>query len=230
MRKRVIKIAAQNSRVLVRHATEGDIELLVKIGRINFPKYLEWCTRRQAKKWWESMLGSRFVDTWVYELNGQVVAFVVLVSKPDEYRKEERRLRPGVRILLYVFAKRPWFLATKILGRILRIYRRNLNYIHPTDVRRLAGKAIWVNCIAVLPEMQNRRIGGDMIKFCEQRACELGCDSIRLRVNIANKGSIRFHERLGFMKTGKKKDEYTYMKALCETDGRQTTFLSGERG
>jgi ribosomal protein S18 acetylase RimI-like enzyme len=165
------------------------------------------------------MLGYRFTDIWVYELHGQVVAFVILVSKPDEYQKEKRRLRPGVRILLYVFAKRPWFLAKKILGRVPRIFQKNLNYIHPADVKRLAGKAIWVNYIAVLPEMQNKAVGSKMIKFCEQRACELECDSIRLRVNIANNGSIRFHERLGFMKTGKQKDEYTYMKSLHKTDG-----------
>lgn len=210
----------QNGRVLIRRASERDIERLIKISHLGFPNDLEWCSMRQAKKWWESMIGSRFAETWVYELNAEVVAFVELVGDPEEHRKEARRLRPGVGTLLCLFAKRPQLLARKILGRILRIFRRNVDYIAPTDVRRLACKSIWVGHIAVLPEMRNRGIGSDIIGFCDKRARDLEFDSIRLRVNIANKGSIRFHERPSFIRTGKNKDEFVYLKTLCETDGR----------
>jgi hypothetical protein len=62
----------------IRRATGDDIEALIEICRIIFPNYLIWCTNCCARRWWESVIRSKSHETWVYQLNNEIIALVRL--------------------------------------------------------------------------------------------------------------------------------------------------------
>jgi len=200
----------------IRCATIDDIEALIEICRTIFPNYLIWCNNRCARKWWEYIIKSKSHETWVYQFNNEIVALIRFVIDANLYKKEIRNLRPGFGILLCVFIMRPRLLFEKILEKITRVTSSSVNYSNSSDPNSLANKSMWFHSVAVMPNMRGKGIGSGMIRFCEQRAVELGYDSIKFFIKTNNNGSIRLHERLGFIRTGKIKDCYSYIKLLSK--------------
>ena len=200
--------------VVVRRGMKDDIPALIDISRISFPDYLPWCTNRQAKKWWESMLLSPFCETWVCEYAGEVVALTRLVTDSDKHSKERKLLRPNLVTLLYLLVTRPCLVIAKIVGRIRAFGSTVERYFDASDIKAMAGKAIWSHSSAVLPKMRKKGIGAILIKFSESRALELKYDSIRAFIEENNKATIRMVETLGFIRTGKSGHEYGYLKVL----------------
>ena len=200
----------------IRRATIGDIEALIEICRICFPNVLIWCTNRCARKWWEYIIGSKSHETWVYQFNNQIVAMIRLEVDAKPYKKEIRRLRPRFGTLLCVFIVRPRLLFEKIMETITRVTSSSVYYSENSSLNSLANKSMWPHTSAVLPGMRGKGIGTSMMRFCEQRAVELGYDSIKFFIKTNNNGSIRLHERLGFIRTGKIKDHYSFVKLLSK--------------
>jgi len=62
--------------------------------------------------------------------------------------------------------------------------------------------------------MQRKGIGQEMMRFSEKRALELRFDSIKLFVDWKNIGSIKFHEKLGYVHTGYMKECLAFIKLL----------------
>ncbi len=210
-----------NTDMLIRRTTKDDIEALMNISRLSFPDSLRWSGPKcQARKWWKYMIAAQFSETWVCQYKGQVVGFIMLTTDPKQHKKEKSKLRPSPATLLCTFAMHPWLLVTRIVERAFSI---NDTYVALNDVKSLAHKPLWPESSAVLPKMRNRGLGTRMMNFCEQRARELGCDSIKFCIKRKNRGSIRLHERLGFIRTAQNKNYYMYTKLLSEQKGWEKT-------
>jgi len=200
----------------IRRATRVDIEALIEICRIIFPNYLIWCNNRCAGKWWKCIIRSKSHETWVYQFNNEIVALIRFVIDANSYKMEIRKLRPRFCTLLCVFIMRPRLLFEMILEKIARVTSSSVNYSDNSGLNSHANKSMWFHSIAVLPNMRGKGIGTSMMRFCEQRAVELGFDSAKCFIKTNNNGSIRLHERLGFIRTGKIKDHYSFIKLLSK--------------
>lgn len=211
----------------IRRATIDDIDAIIGICRTAFPNYLIWCTKRCARRWWDCILRSKSNETWVYQFDTETVALIRLIVDEHSYKKEIRKLKPRIGAMLCVFIVRPQLLFEKILETITRVTSSSVRYSDSNDLGSLAKRSVWVHTRSVLPRMRNKGIGTSMMQFCEQRAIELGYDSIKLFVKTSNKGSIRHHERLGFVRTGKIKDHYSYVKLLSNNNDKKV-FLKAQ--
>jgi len=130
--------------------------------------------------------------------------------------KDILKLKPRFSTLFCFFIVRPRLLFEKIMETITRVTSSSVNYSDSSSLNSLANKSIWFHAIAVMPNMRGKGIGTSMMRFCEQRAVELGFDSAKCFIKTNNNGSIRLHERLGFIRTGKMKDHYSFIKLLSK--------------
>lgn len=221
---KIYKYNHANDEILIRYATENDLEALINISRISFPRLLVWCTRGQSKKWWKSSLASQFSETWICQSNGQVAGYVRLVTDLKQYQKESQELRPDLMTLFYAFSIRPWLLLIKIVNKIIYVTSTRVRYIDSDDPKEY-NNSLWGYTMAVLPEMQNKGIGTSMIQFRDQRALELGYDSIKIWIKKKRKVSIRLHEKYGFIRTAKIGQYFEYLKVLSKINNNQPAFL-----
>lgn len=202
----------------IRRATIGDIEALTEICRTIFPNYLIWCTNGCARKWWDYIIRLKSHETWVYQFDNEIVALIRFIVDAHPYKKEIQKLRPRIGTLFYVFIVRPRLLFEKIKDAIVRVTCSSVNYCDSRGVNSLANRSMWFHSVAVLPNMQGKGIGASMMRFCEHRAVELGFDSVKCFIKTNNNGSIRLHERLGFIRTGRIKDHYSFVKLLSNNN------------
>ena len=220
---KIYKYNHANDEILIRYATENDLEALINISRISFPHRMYWCTRSQSKKWWKCSLASKFSETWVSQFNGQVAGYVRLVTDLKKYQKESQELRPDLMTLFYAFSIRPWLLPIKIVNKIIYVTSGRVRYID-SDNPKDYNNSLWAYTMAVLPEMQNKGIGTSMIHFRDQRALELGYDSIKIWIEKKRKVSIRLHEKYGFIRTAKIGQYFEYLKVLSKINNNQPAF------
>lgn len=195
----------------MRRACREDVTKLVEISQVCFPDYLEWCTRREAQRWWNSIVESHSCETWLYEKKNVVYGFVRLVVDPLDHQREKAKLRPKVLSLCFVMLTKPRLLKKKLSGKIKRLWRKRPQMDVPGYSLR---KSLWLHSIAVQPSMQKRGIGQEIMEFSEKRALELGFDSIKLFINETNRGSIQFHKNIGYLQTGCMDDCLSFIKLL----------------
>jgi ribosomal protein S18 acetylase RimI-like enzyme len=200
--------------IIIRRAIEDDIDALINISRISFPDQLIWCTENQAKKTWEHFIKSEFQEVWVCQFNNEVVAVIRLEKDVSQCNREIKALKPGLQTVLCILILRPRLLFEKVLEKFIFLLSKNA--IYSDRIETLGKNSIWCHSSAVLPKMRNKGIGSKMMSFCEQRGLELGYDSIKFFIKTTNKGSIRLHERLGFIRAGKVKDQYLYIKLFSK--------------
>jgi GNAT superfamily N-acetyltransferase len=60
------------------------------------------------------------------------------------------------------------------------------------------GSVLFINKLYVLPEMHGRGIGAAALTWAEERARDLACHRVQLRVNKSNPIAIRAYQRAGF--------------------------------
>ena len=212
----------------IRCATIDDIDALIQISRTIFPNGLIWCTNRCARKWWDYIIRSKSHETWVYQLDNEIVALIRFIVDANAYKQDVRKLRPHIGTLLFVFIVRPWLLFEKIMEAIIRVTSSRVDYSDSSNIDSIANRSMWFHSIAVLPNMRGNGIGTSVLRFCEQRAVELGFDSVKCFVKTNNHGSIRLHERLGFIRTGKIKDHYSFVKLLSKNRNYEKVFLKAQ--
>jgi ribosomal protein S18 acetylase RimI-like enzyme len=212
--------------IIIRRAVKEDIESLVDLSRISFPNLLAWCTRSQARKTWEHIINSEYQDVWVCQFNNEVVAVIRLETDLNKNKEIMKDAKPDLYTVLVFLILHPWVLIEKIVKRIIRKYSRDKLYCD--DLKEFGKNSVWCFTSAVHPKMRNRGIGSRMMCFCEVRALELGYDSMKFCIKKRNKGSIRLHERLGFIRVGEIKDEYFYIKKLAKTGEKKFTFTKIE--
>ena len=209
----------------IRRAAAGDIESLIEICRVSFPYALRWRTNRCARKWWEYKIRSKSSETWVYQFNNEIVAMNIMVIDSNSDKEDTRKLRPCFGTLLCVLIVRPQLLVERIVAKITRMTSSSVNYSNSSNLKSLVNKSVWFHSIAVMPNMRGKGMGASIMRFCEQRAVELGFDSVKCTIKTNNNDSIRFHERLGFIRTGKVKDHYSYIKLLSTNSNNKKVLL-----
>ena len=60
------------------------------------------------------------------------------------------------------------------------------------------GHRGWINYLAVLPEMQGKGYGREMMQVAEQRLRDRGCAKINLQVRASNQTVLDFYAALGY--------------------------------
>jgi len=199
--------------MFIRRATEDDLDTLIRISRKVFPHYLKWCgPKRQAKRWWLATFESQSNEIWVCQSGSKVIGMVIMVTDIELYQKERHRLRPRLGTVLCAFTVRPWLFVANIMGKIASARAVSRTYADANNTMNLAKKPVWLSSGAVLPKMRNNGVGSTMLKFCEQRARELGYDSAMGLVKTSNNGCTRLLEKLGFVKTFEKNNHYRLVK------------------
>jgi len=201
----------------IRRACCQDINELIAITREAYKDSLKWHSRRaMAKKWWGLFLDSRCCETWVCLCNENIEGFVVLILDVDQYNEQKRKQRPSLGDVLFMSMTHPVLLIRKIFGRI---FSRNAMIIGQPTVQNSEGSAtdtLWVELMAVLPNMRRKGLATTMLRFCSQRATELCRNTIKLCVDKKNAGARRLYEKLGFFMTTNTKYSCIYTKALTQ--------------
>ncbi|MFH1717495.1 MAG: GNAT family N-acetyltransferase [Planctomycetota bacterium] len=216
--------SSQGPSVEIRRATRDDIESLVKICRENLPGFMMWCTSRRARQWWEHVITSTCHETWIGQIDNEIVALIRLVTDADQYWKEIEKFKPGLGAVLLVLSGRPRLLFAKMWERIARAVAGSENYCDGDGLDNFVNRSAWTHSIVVVEKMRGRGIASEMIRFCERRAAEIGYDSVKCFIKTDNRISIRLHERLGFVRVKKVRDHYLYVRLLCKDHSEQTVF------
>ena len=66
------------------------------------------------------------------------------------------------------------------------------------------GKALYLGMLTVRPDLQGKGIGAKLMAASEERAKELGCNSIRMTVITDRNELIAYYKRKGFEDTGER--------------------------
>ena len=74
---------------------------------------------------------------------------------------------------------------------------------------------LYIDRIAVLPKLQGRGLGGQLLAFAEREASRLGLSSLRLFTKAAMASNLLFYRRRGYHETGR-----------CDDDGFCRVFYS----
>jgi GNAT superfamily N-acetyltransferase len=97
-----------------------------------------------------------------------------------------------------------------------------------------AGQVLFINKLYLLPEMHGRGAGAAALAWAEDRARDLHCDRVQLRVNKANAPAIRAYQRAGFrfledvctdIGSGFVMDDFLMEKAVAPPDHARPRLL-----
>jgi ribosomal protein S18 acetylase RimI-like enzyme len=64
-----------------------------------------------------------------------------------------------------------------------------------------------VENVAVAPGMQGRGLGGELMRFAERRATELGVGELRLYTNELMTENLALYPALGYVETGRRAED-----------------------
>ena len=214
--------------LVIRRATFQDADDLTTICHLCYPDMLKWRGPRfHTRKWWRTLVDAEYCELWVCLSDGQVVGFLVFVLDREQYEEARSRHGPGLLAAFYVFATCPRLFIRKALQKLKQNGTKSLrklvrspsndDEIHTSEgIRRQFDSQIsWVGRIAMVPSMQGQGVGTEMLRFCFQRATELGYREIRATIERGNTKSIGLFEKLGFaMMTYEGQHNFVYRKTL----------------
>jgi len=160
------------------------------------------------------MIASACHETWVGDVDNEIIALIRLVTDADQYRKDIVKFKPGLGPVFLALAGRPHLLFAKVWEQLARSVAGSEDYCDGDGHDNIENKSAWTHSI-VVEKMRSRGIACEMIRFCERRGTDLGYDSLKCFVKTDNEISIRLIEGLGFVRTRKVKDHYMYVKLLC---------------
>jgi RimJ/RimL family protein N-acetyltransferase len=180
----------------IRRAEPGDVEELLRICRDSFSESPRWSTSgSRARSWWKTVLSSSSAETWVREISGVVVGFIVLVH--DELAWEgERRARDGgtIATVATILQAPKKCLAELRRRRALRLVARR----SPLPRRGTTEARTWVELIAASSRARGQGVARTLTEHCEARTRELGRRVIELMVDVDNLPMRRAIARLGY--------------------------------
>jgi GNAT superfamily N-acetyltransferase len=155
-----------------------------------------------------------------------MIGFFSFVLDRARYQEAMSRHHPGLLVAFYMFATCPRLFVRKALQRLKENGTKSLwkllrspsnsDEIHASEGSRdlLDSQIPLVGLIAVVPNMQGQGVGTEMLKFCFQRAIELGYKEIRATIIRGNTKSIGLFKKLGFVVTHEGQQNVFYRKTL----------------
>ncbi|MEN0041442.1 MAG: GNAT family N-acetyltransferase [Pseudomonadota bacterium] len=72
------------------------------------------------------------------------------------------------------------------------------------SVHRIEGDALFIENIAIMPDLQGSGVGRAIFDLLEAEAREAGASQLRLYTNVMMAEALAFYERLGFFVTDKR--------------------------
>lgn len=72
---------------------------------------------------------------------------------------------------------------------------------------RYDGRRGWVQHLAIAPDFQGQRLGGQLVQELERRLQAKGCEKVNLLIRPDNANVQKFYQQLGF-----RRDELIYME------------------
>lgn len=122
-----------------------------------------------------------------------------------------------------------WFLLFRLLarpdlifsGRARAAVRLGFSLLHPAKRQRpsqpslvSSGPSFGILAIAVDPSYQGKRIGGQLMDYCEVVARQHKCARMHLSVRPDNLQAVRFYENLGWVKESSKTPWSGFMEKM----------------
>lgn len=179
---------------------QKDIDALVSICRMCFPRSLRWHGNRSlAEKWWETVLSASGAEVYVIRKDGQIVAFCLLVTDEYAFNTVMSRLPVSWWRQILCLAQCPLVVLRKavtFLRRRLKSRERLATCPMPTDWS--PEHRTWIELIAVSPLYRRKGYASMLMKHCDSRSLALGRTKIGLKADEDNTSSRMFYESLGF--------------------------------
>lgn len=195
----------------IRRGSWADIHRLVDISRKSLKDELGlYGTGGQ----WKLFLDSPYCETWVCLFNGTIAAYAVAILDINRYKEDKARHNLTLTSYLLTLMTHPTVLLSKVLNRVYSLHRRRACEAVTTSPTEPAEKCLWVELLAVSPELRKKGFGTALLRFCEQRAAQLERGTIKLPVNRKNSIAMEFYRKLGFTLTHSEKYSCIYTKFI----------------
>lgn len=224
------QINQENPQLSIRRAEARDIDMLSVMSRLCYPYLLRWQGPRfHNKKRWRLVLDDGYGEVWVCSSNEQIIGYITLITDLQKFEKADQEPTPGLFVRLYVLLTCPKLFITLVLRKLLsniQRYQRRL-FVPKSGDNKIVGsetitsleerKVPWVGYVAVTPAMQGKGVATEMVRFCVQRARELGYREIWVKVEKKNIGAMKAIKKAGFVVT-EKVNQIIYSKQSLEID------------
>lgn len=206
-----------NSAVNIRKAVPEDSAQLAEICKRSFPLSLRWQAKRWlARQWWNAILYSEAVDTWVVEDGGKVTTVCVLVTNEPVWAKEKEISKPSIMIGFLSVLCHPivaLYQAGQCLNTSLRHDRLVITSQQLPDWWSHTER-LWLELIAVVPNMKGRGFASMLLNHSIKKSKELGRRAIALRVASENLAAKRLYEKHGFIRYQSDAEGDLYVKFI----------------
>ena len=220
----------ESENLVMRLATERDIDTLTDINRICFPGLARWRgPRSHTRKWWRLLLDADYCEVWVCENNEELIGFTELTFDKARYASEWNKHKPSFFAALYIFVSSPRLCIVKIKEKLKKNAAKNSKRSSISsssdEVQRktsegnllLDTKISWIGPSAVVPGMRGKGISIEIHKHCFERARSLGYREICAVVERDNIMSRVMVAILGFVVI-KETDNILFYKKALEVD------------
>jgi GNAT superfamily N-acetyltransferase len=202
---------------IIRRASSSDIGSLVKICRTGFPQSIRWQSFQfLARKWWETAVASAGAETWVVEVDGEVLAFCLLVTNEAQWIRETRQ-RCGSSF---------WLLIAAVLCPVLTVAKVMTMMTSKTGSYETKQPALqgckremrtWVEPIVVGTRHRRRGLAKSLLRHCEARTKALSKKAVFLRVDKSNRAARSFYEAMGYQETSVNRMKIIYSKLISSS-------------
>jgi len=198
----------------MRRAERRDIDELAVMSRLCYSYLLRWQGPLfHNRKRWRLLLDNEGCEVWVCSSHGQIIGYFTLILDRHQYDEVDGKLHPGLLVRLYMLGVCPKLFITIALRKLKQRIHGSLRQLFGSSsdddkmagsetFRRLEDRQVpWVGYVAVTPAMQSKGMATEMVKFCEQRAVELGHKEIWVKVERKNIGAFGLMRKAGFVVT-----------------------------
>lgn len=198
----------------MRQAERQDIDDLAVMSRLCYPYLLRWQGPRfHNRKRWRVLFDTECCEVWVFSSHGQIIGYFTLTLDRQQYDELDEKPHPGLFVRLYMLGVSPKLFITIALRKLKRRIHRSLRRLFGSSsddgkmadaetFRRLEDRqGPWVGYVAVTPAMRGKGVATEMVKFCAQRAAELGHKEIWAHIERRNVGADKLMRKAGFVVT-----------------------------
>ena len=175
-----------------------DIDKLITTCQMSFPDSLMWASPYSyANRWWSTILETRSCEAWISLLGEEIIGFILLIIDTREWRKVKKlQLKMKLREILSVFKSSPIRFAIRVVKKLFSKKDSEVTFLH--YINGTAPAPLWIDLIAVTPQMQRKGIGMKLVEFSKQRAAQLGRKQIMLLVNVNDTPALELYKKSGF--------------------------------
>ena len=205
------QISEEGLNLSIRRAEHRDIDELAVISRTCYTYLLRWQgPYSHGRKRWQVLLDTDCCEAWVCLINEKIIGYFTLIFDKRKHDGVDGKPPPGLFVRLYMLAASPKLFITIALGKLKQRIRRSLRRLvglssddekitAPEILKSLYDrKVLWFGYVAVIPAMKGKGVATEMIRFCFQRAVELGHREVWVYVERKNVNVCRLMRKAGF--------------------------------